>query len=58
MAANVQIVFFRNADNDVIVKFMHNEREQPVPVKTDIYPFYHWKDVEAYYSAIADDKNS
>lgn len=50
MAANIQIIFFRNPDNDVIVKFMHNEREQPIPVETDIYPFYHWADVKAYYS--------
>ena len=53
MAANVQIVFFRNADNDIIVKFMHNEREKTIPVSTDIYPFYHWYDVKDYYTAIA-----
>ncbi len=53
MAANVQIVFFRNADNDIIVKFMHNEREKTIPVSTDIYPFYHWNDVKDYYTAIA-----
>lgn len=53
MAANIQIVFFRNAANDVLVKFMHNERERPVPVKTDIYPFYHWNDVKEYYSSLA-----
>ena len=52
MAANVQIIFFRNAANDVIVKFMHNEREQPVPVDTDIYPFYHWADIDRYLTGL------
>ena len=49
MAGNIQMVFFRNKAGDVIVKFMHNERETSIPVETDIYPFYHWGDVRAYY---------
>ena len=51
MAGNVQIVFFRNKKNadDVIVKFMLNERETSIPVATDIAPFYHWNDVKAFY---------
>ena len=51
MAANVQIVFFRKkgSPDDVIVKFMLNEKEVSIPVKTDIAPFYHWKDVRAFY---------
>lgn len=50
MAGNIQIVFFRNKKDasDVIVKFMLNERETSVPVKTDIYPFYRWNDVRRY----------
>lgn len=50
MAGNVQIVFFRKkGSDDVLVKFMLNENEVSIPVKTDQAPFYHWKDVEAYY---------
>lgn len=51
MAGNVQIIFFRNKKNpdDVLVKFLHNEQETAIPVKTDIFPFYHWKDVKAFY---------
>ena len=51
MAANVQIVFFRKkgSADDIIVKFMLNEKEVSIPVKTDIAPFYHWKDVRAFY---------
>ena len=49
MASNVQIVFFENKAEDILVKFMHNENEVHVPVKTDQWPFYHWNDVKEYY---------
>ena len=58
MAGNVQIVFFRNKKNadDVIVKFMLNERETSIPVDTDIAPFYHWNDVKAFYNEVLEGK--
>lgn len=49
MASNVQIVFFENKAGNILVKFMHNEKEVHVPVKTDHWPFYHWNDVKEYY---------
>lgn len=49
MASNVQIVFFENKAGDILVKFMHNDNEVHVPVKTDQWPFYHWNDVKEYY---------
>lgn len=49
MASNVQIVFFENKAGDILLKFMHNEKEVHVPVKTDQWPFYHWNDVKEYY---------
>lgn len=50
MAGNIQLIFFRKkGSDDVLVKFMLNENEVSIPVKTDIAPFYHWKDVETYY---------
>lgn len=54
MAGNVQMVFFRNKKDhgDVLVKFMLNERETSIPVKTDSYPFYRWADVRAYYMGV------
>lgn len=54
MAGNVQLIFFRNKKNpqDVLVKFMLNERETSIPVKTDTYPFYRWEDVKSYYQGI------
>ena len=52
MAANVQIVFFRNekvSTDGILVKILHNEREVHIPVQTDQFPFYKWSDVESYY---------
>lgn len=52
MAGNIQIVFFRkNKSDDILVKFMLHEKEISVPpIKTDMAPYYHWKDVETYYT--------
>ncbi len=54
MAANIQMVLFRNSGNpeDILVKFMHNEKETHIPVQTDIWPYYHWEDVKAYYESL------
>ena len=50
MASNVQFVFFhKKGSNDVLVKVLLNEKEAKLPVKTDVAPYYHWKDVESYY---------
>jgi hypothetical protein len=53
MATNVQIIFYRNPQNQVIIKFMLNERETLVPpIKSDILPYYHWNDVVKYYKSL------
>ena len=58
MAANIQLVFFRKAKSrDILVKFLMNENETSIPVKTDCYPYYHWKDVSSYYSNIIKEAN-
>lgn len=50
MACNIQFIFFRKkGNNDILVKVMLNEREMKLPVKSDIEPFYHWREVEKYY---------
>jgi hypothetical protein len=49
MAANIQLVFYKNREGDILVKFLHNEREVHIPVKTNIFPYYHWKEVREYY---------
>lgn len=50
MGANIQLIFFRNNKKDVIVKVLLNENETSIPpVSTDMYPYYHWKDLKAYW---------
>ncbi|KIA99564.1 histidine acid phosphatase [Flavobacterium sp. KMS] len=54
MAGNIQIVFFRKSkSDDILVKFLLHEKEILVPtIQTDKAPYYHWKDVEAYYKSL------
>lgn len=56
MAANVQLIFFRDKNNDVIVKVMLNEREVSLPVATDIAPYYHWNDLRNYFTEILENQ--
>lgn len=51
MACNIQFVFYRRyfGDKDVLVKVLENEDEARLPIKTDMFPYYRWKDVRAYY---------
>lgn len=48
MSANVQFIFYRNKQGDVLVRMLHNEHDTRIPVKTDNYPFYKWEDFRAY----------
>lgn len=58
MAGNVQWVFFRKpGSDDVLVKFLMNENETSIPIPTDCFPFYHWKDVENYYRTMLKNAN-
>jgi len=53
MAANIQFIFYRSSpsDGDVLVKVLLNENEVAVTedIKTDIFPYYHWKDFRDYF---------
>lgn len=55
MAGNLQVIFFRNRGGDVICKILLNENEVGIPVQTDMYPYYRWSDVRAYYMEQYDD---
>jgi len=59
MAGNIQWVFYRkNGTDDVLVKFLLNEKEAAIPVESDVKPYYHWKDVEAFYRSKIKEKRS
>lgn len=49
MAANIQLIMYRNKSGDVIVKLLHNEVETSIPVQTDMAPYYHWEDVRQFF---------
>lgn len=53
MAANIQLIFFKNPENPdkILVKILHNEKETKIPVKTDKWPYYDWNDVKAYFKS-------
>lgn len=48
MGANLQMVFYRNGAKDVIVKFLLNETEVTLPIKSNIAPYYSWKAVKIF----------
>lgn len=50
MASNLQFIFYRKKSNpnDIIVRFMNNEKDVLLPIHSDIAPYYNWKDLKAY----------
>ncbi len=49
MASNIQIIFYRNKNNDILVKALLNEKEVSLPIKSDNPPYYNWKTLKDYY---------
>ena len=47
-AGNLQMVFYKNRQNDVLVKFYLNERETPL-ISLPGGPYYKWEDVKALF---------
>lgn len=54
MAANLQLVFSRNASGDVLVKLLHNEREVHLPLVAVEGPYYDWKELRRYFMGLLD----
>ncbi|MEG2060572.1 MAG: histidine-type phosphatase [Alistipes sp.] len=46
MAANLQLIFFRNAAGDVLVRVLHNERDAKLSLTGG--PYYPWKAFRAF----------
>lgn len=48
-AGNLQLIFYRNRKNDILVKFLMNEKETLVPALTPVQgPYYRWDDVKEF----------
>lgn len=55
MAANLQIVFFKNKKDDIIAKVMLNEREIEVDgLPSDMFPFYRWSDLRDHLVRVSE----
>ncbi len=50
MASNIQMIFYHNDSNDVIVKCLLNEKEVTLPAGHIEGPYYHWNDLKQYYN--------
>ena len=48
MAANLQIVLYRNKRGEVLVRSLINERDATLPIKCDTAPFYPWDKFSKY----------
>lgn len=56
MGTNLQIIFYKNEDGNVLVKFLHNERERAIPALTAVSGHcYSWTDVRAYCQKLIDE---
>lgn len=53
MSANLQLIFYRG-EGPVLVKFLLNEHEARIPLATETWPFYEWREVKDYYSKRAE----
>ena len=57
MGSNLQMVFYRNRKDVVLVKFLYNEKETALPaVSAYEGPYYRWDDLRAYLVRISEDK--
>ena len=51
MAANLQIVLYRNKQGKVLVRSLLNERDAYLPIKSKMAPFYTWKEFSDYINS-------
>ena len=52
MGASLQIVFYRNADGNILVKALLNEQEATLPLEAVNGPYYRWDDFKEHYMPI------
>ena len=56
MAANLQLIFFRNAGGQILVKLLHNEHEVRLTgLAPASGPYYHWADLRRHLWGLLDE---
>ncbi len=49
MAANLQLIFYKNASGDILVKVLYNEKESSISnIRTFNGPYYKWNELRQY----------
>lgn len=61
MGSNIQLIFYKNRDNEIIVRVLLNEEEATLPITPYVDKrgkkysnFYKWEDIENYYQSKLD----
>lgn len=49
MCGNIQMVFYKNRQNQVLVKILLNEKEATLPLNSSTAPYYDWNEVKKYW---------
>lgn len=49
MAANLQLIFYRNVKGEIWVKALLNEKPVKLPVSSENAPYYRWEVIKAYW---------
>ena len=61
IAANLQILFYRNDNGHIIVKFLHNEKElrwMDDYLSSSLTPYYDWQQVKRHFQHWLDDEQT
>lgn len=57
MASNMQMVFYKNRRDEVLVKILYNERERILPgLKPVTGPYYDWNELKKFFSNLITNK--
>ena len=55
MASNIQMIFYRNKSDEILVKILYNEKETTIPaLKAACGPYYKWSELERYLKSLID----
>ena len=59
MASNLQMAFYHNASGNILVKFLYNEQELPLPALAgdSSSPYYDWEVLRPYLLGLCTDKS-
>ena len=55
MASNVQMIFYKGRQGDILVRVMYNGKDQVLPLEDQhLAPYYRWEDFENHYRPVVE----